>query len=751
MTKSDGSTKITTIEQWRPREERNVADFTAYVMPKKTELMDKEQIVKDITKEQHQMRRYDEEHLEFLWKVRNSVDKHMAYKWRQVLWTELERRYEVPRKPIEIKIPYMERIDIVKVKGMITQAIAKQKWPEYLKEWHRRSLRVVTGASRSIEDIMVNVTKPKWIPRGCKCQELRKTCPKGAMIDGHVLMIGREFEGDEGKAMRICASNVPRATWGDVFRVWSDIRRQLPEEWRMDESEWKKELFKCTKKVYGEATIGHRTKTAGRYTERELEVPTTKEVYELRKRIRGMVVGPLDKNKGELCVACPVLYHKALKKAYSADTGYQPVFIAKMSQYRKQRYDEEELPNQILRSVRVKDKRQKGSEQDITKMFARIYKKRGWDEYAKFNMQGGLGVPYVLFKAKNMIDQKTRKLKWTKVRPIAPGTKHPMKKLLHYVGRAWSFVTTQVPGDHLVINKTSEVPKFLKEASELAKYGDIKMKVYDIEGCYPNMPKATIRRAMRDILEGYNGVYVPKFSDAQPCAWSSKKQRVQKLPFHVMIDVLEFALDFAIIKMPSGQVLRQMDGIPMGDPLSPGMTIGTCAWMENEWLKSIAQTDRKYFRMKRFMDDILMVYAQNSFWDSEKFVDDFVRSECYEKPLKLEEGKDGIFLETQFWTDGRTIGHKLKNDNADGGNKVWRYHHWYGNSSFMQKRATLTACLRKVQHMASDPEQLRKGALDKIAEFRRLHYPCSVLRKACNFLGASTGEGMWITVRNVLR
>ena len=39
-----------------------------------------------------------------------------------------------------------------------------------------------------------------------------------------------------------------------------------------------------------------------------------------------------------------------------------------------------------------------------------------------------------------------------------------MKKLLHYVGRAWSFVTTQLPGEHFVINKTSEVPKFLAEA-----------------------------------------------------------------------------------------------------------------------------------------------------------------------------------------------------------------------------------------------------------------------------------------------
>ena len=189
----------------------------------------------------------------------------------------------------------------------------------------------------------------------------------------------------------------------------------------------------------------------------------------------------------------------------------------------------------------------------------------------------------------------------------------------------------------------------------------------------------------------------------------------------------------------------------MGDPLSLGMTVGTCAWMENEWLQTIAPFDRHYFRMKRFMDDILLAYAKSPSWDSDKFIADFTESQCYQKPLKLEEGKDGVFLETRYWTDGWKIYHKLKNDNSGGEAKVWRYQHWYSNTPFLQKRATLTACLRKVHHQASGPNMIKQGALDKIAAFRRLHYPLSVLQKACSLLGASPGEGTWITVRDVLR
>ena len=37
--------------------------------------------------------------------------------------------------------------------------------------------------------------------------------------------------------------------------------------------------------------------------------------------------------------------------------------------------------------------------------------------------------------------------------------------------------------------------------------------------------------------------------------------------------------------MPDGTIRHQVQGIPMGDPLSPGMTIMTCAWMEREWME----------------------------------------------------------------------------------------------------------------------------------------------------------------------
>jgi hypothetical protein len=312
-------------------------------------------------------------------------------------------------------------------------------------------------------------------------------------------------------------------------------------------------------------------------------------------------------------------------------------------------------------------------------------------------------------------------------------------------------------GNHFTINKSSEVKEFmLKAQRELAHKGRLCAEIWDIEGCYPNMPKETIRFALRKVLDklrkkfGYEEVWVPKYSDAQPCRWR-RWRGAQPIPFHVMLDVMEFSLDNAMVRMPDGQLLRQRWGIPMGDPLSPGMTLGACAWMEDEWMDTINARDKEFFRAKRFMDDILLIYAENPRWDAAAFIKDFQESECYQKPLKLEAGKDGTFLETRFKIRGNNFDLKLKNDNEDGEVKLWRYQHFHSNSPFMQKRATLAACLRKVHGMASDASMRYTSGLAKVAEFRRLRYPLYVLCKTCAYLGASTGDSTWIQIRDYLR
>jgi hypothetical protein len=122
-----------------------------------------------------------------------------------------------------------------------------------------------------------------------------------------------------------------------------------------------------------------------------------------------------------------------------------------------------------------------------------------------------------------------------------------------------------------------------------------------------------------------------------------------------------------------------------------------------------------------------------------KFAEDFKKSECYHTPLKLEEGTANTFLETRFELSQGRFRYWLKNDNEDGSNRIWRYQHFKSHAPFLQKRALLTACLRRVHRMASDPEALYKSGLAKAMEFVRLQYPKAVVAAACGYLAASSG------------
>lgn len=54
-------------------------------------------------------------------------------------------------------------------------------------------------------------------------------------------------------------------------------------------------------------------------------------------------------------------------------------------------------------------------------------------------------------------------------------------------------------------------------------------------------------------------------------------------------------------------------------------------------MQNIKQEEKQYFKIKRYMDDILCIYTENDKWDHTKFLRDLCKSEVYVAPLKLEE------------------------------------------------------------------------------------------------------------------
>ena len=119
---------------------------------------------------------------------------------------------------------------------------------------------------------------------------------------------------------------------------------------------------------------------------------------------------------------------------------------------------------------------------------------------------------------------------------------------------------------------------------------------------------------------------------------------------------------------------------------------------------------------------------------------------AYRHAKVLEEGTQGVFLETKFELHDNNLSTRLKNINEIE-HRVWRYHHYYSQIDYKIKRSTLLASLRKVHHMASNAKQLKLSASAKLQEFARLRYPMGIRRFMCAIMARDTSDLTWRAIR----
>ena len=403
----------------------------------------------------------------------------------------------------------------------------KERWPQHIADWHKQKLQIITVNQRSIKDILCNVNH-HWKHGTCTCkcnQVYDKLRAKGYMdklpeINGHIFMIGRDYSGPYNAVLQTNNTDIPHPTHSDAQRAWEYAYTTLPSAFQdlVSKDAWTQTRDQVVARMY---TYPRTEKT---YT------PTLKtvQVYTLRKLMDGLIIGPIDKNNGECSLVCPTLYLEAVKKAYPLDgvdfDHIQPKRLTTYQVKKRPGVDILELVSNVNHRLPTK---QRGDEADIIATWKTHYHRMQWQSVAPFNDNGKIGIPYVLFKAKNITDRTLRATKWNKARPIAPTFAHPMYKLLHYVGRALYFMVNHLQGEHFIIADTNKVPQFFQHAMTKLQGQPIQATVLDIEGCYPNMPKEVIRHSMMDIVQrlqtqGRTGVYVPTRATTHKCSWTGK-------------------------------------------------------------------------------------------------------------------------------------------------------------------------------------------------------------------------------------
>ena len=88
-----------------------------------------------------------------------------------------------------------------------------------------------------------------------------------------------------------------------------------------------------------------------------------------------------------------------------------------------------------------------------------------------------------------------------KARPVNPMCAHPMWALFNAVGRAWMFVVNQWQAPNHILKNAQKVPEVIREAKEsFDKDAEFEHHIWDVDSCYPSMPREDITEAMKTIL-----------------------------------------------------------------------------------------------------------------------------------------------------------------------------------------------------------------------------------------------------------
>ena len=578
------------------------------------------------------------------------------------------------------------------------------------------------------------------------------------MVDGHVAFIGSKYEGPFKEVLQQNCKNTPIPTFKeDVMMakgLWAKDIQRLPPKWRKKLSE---------NKTQGTAMrLDERDLTNLNNAFRKVELPSIvkhKRINNLKRLVGDMCISTLDKNGGQLHVCCPKIYGTIMDKTFDSKTieHYEEITPRKFDE-KFARGNHRDFPN-----IYKAGEGEAGGEEDIIKYWEWFYFKNKWNKIAPFNKRGGIGDSYALCKFKHWEPEQLSP-KWKGGRPISPMCKHPMAKLLTATGRAWMFLINQWKEPHFILKAAQrvndEVQAAMADMKKVAAENDLELmhKVWDIDSMYPSMPKEMMIKALTTIMKDVvsdarlrvTHITVPN-SKSLPIRWGKQYGECDKsnsvtIPMTEMIKVAKFSLEHCITKVKGQTLVRQCQGIPMGDSLSPAFAVGTCAWFENRWIMKMPEQQRWRVKGIRYMDDVLMMINDKGWGKAQDLFDDFTKTgACYPAPLSLSEDTGDTYLECKIHNKDKEIllQHWNKNDGSEVKQRFYKGTHADSYSDFTHKFGAIIGTLVRMKRNSATNELLQESLKEKWRELKFLKYSKTTITKAKRVMAGKFPDTKW--------
>ena len=662
-----------------------------------------------------------------------------------------------PFRKIKLTVPYATKIRTGRLRKALFEHIKPitDSLPKAILTWIQSNIEIKTCKRADIAKILVNFSHfAKAKQTQCCCKQLRHRMERYGCklpeINGHIAFTGDQYTGPGKHILMQNCDNQPIPNGNrDIKMIQESIDEaldKLPKKWRMQLTKHGKQHFTNTKGLIGICETTHTNNSCA----------NTEEVWKMRKDFKGACISKLDRNAGKLHVCCPIVYNRAMRKVFNLEESesYEKLQIKTFTQFQVQHSDTNK--GKLSEQYKYKNKDTEGTEQDLIDIWEWHYNKSGWAKIAPFNRKGKLGNAYVMFKHKYW--KELDHPKQMKARPVNPMCAHPMWQLFNAVGRAWMFIVNQWETEHHILRDAMNVPNIIKQAK--INFGgdnvEYEHHIWDVDSCYPSMPREDILKAMGDILlevrstdrkEKRKFILVPRTKLEKP-RWGTsyteeEKVTHMKIDFKVMQEVMDFSMDNAICKL-GGTMIRQIKGIPQGDSLSPAICIGTLAWYENKWMSKQSKEDKKNMVIKRYLDDVIMII--NSQYKNKQQMINTYKQQCFPKGLSLEGEKgDCNYLETMIINDGHNI--ECKHRNKNGGKiyqEFYRGKHAWSYSEEKHKIGAMIGTFLRIERNSSQTQLAIISMKEKYNELKGLKYTKEQMKRVTKYLACKhTTSPLW--------
>ena len=710
----------------------------------------------------------------------NIADKRLKANAKHALTKLMEKRWHCnPLKPIILKVANAENVDkkelLDKTINDLYRNISQTfPIPKQWVQWQMAHTRFVHTKDKSIGDIMLNMGSAANADNvgrhTCKCNQIQSMWQQKfgcrlPMTDGHIFFTSDDYCGPCKNIFEVSSKCVPTSTNTQAIksnnRLLSKLRYTIGNV-----------TFRLTDNQLGGA---EKAKGQGnRDQHKDFNCfPTRDEVDMVKKLLGHLVFSPIDKNSSKIVGNCPAQYLGDLQNMMGPQTkGYKLLHVRKFNKKLKNetllkiKGNGQPTLTDITYPTKPHPNTKMGDWRDVRAFLKLIYESNKWGRFRPFN-DGGFQKPsYIMYKHKNIADVETRKQKRQKTRIITPFSKHPAKMLLKDTARAMMALIKRWSSTDTILLQANNFPQVLKTMVHNLKHRThAQLKIWDIEGMYPNTPKENIIENCRLFMDMVMGELDSKSRLRLKfvCVPHIKSEPVQILPHTLpdhscftiddLMQIVNYSIDNCIVSA-TNQLYQQVVGVPMGDPLSPPIAIMVATIFEHQWASTRTTNMGKSIQIRRYMDDIIAIYTRDALGAMHAM--DFEQN-CYPKPpwnLELG-GMDNVYLETKLTWNNGIIKCKHNDKNHNTPLPIWNFYKLVNAQSATAthtKMGTLIGEFGRMKGNCTDDHDFVLSIIRRIPELRDFaNIPAKWLITAFTRLYNRTKHNTYAAIRDNIR